>query len=134
MLYKGNIVIMEKDEKKQIKAHAKAEKKLAKARQKQLEESLEAGGVPTPPAAAPSADPAGKPSPAIRFAEAVRGIIYLIFSVSLILAIVLGEKGVLVSLDKIIENLLVIRIGQIVLVVIALALFIYGLKHLRLVK
>ena len=125
---------MEKDEKKQTKAHAKAEKKLAKARQKQLEESLKAGGVPAPPAAAPSAEPAGKPSPAIRFAEAVRGIIYLIFSVSLILAIVLGEKGVLVSLDKIIENLLVIRIGQIVLVVIALALFIYGLKHLRLVK
>ena len=125
---------MEKDEKKQIKAHAKAEKKLAKARQKQLEENPTTGDTPTPPTAAPSADPAGKPSPAIRFAEAVRGIIYLIFAVSLILAIVLGEKGVLYSLDDIIANLFVSIVGKIVLVIIALALFIYGLKHLRLVK
>ncbi|MCP4707536.1 MAG: DUF1206 domain-containing protein [Planctomycetes bacterium] len=121
---------MEKDKKKQLKTKAKAEKKLAKARLKQIEENQKTGDAPTPPIAEPS----DKPSPALRFAEAVRGIIYLIFSVSLIFAVILRERGALVSLDKIIENLLVIRIGQIALVVIALALFIYGLKHLRLVK
>jgi len=134
MLFKGNIVIMEKDEKKQFKAHSKAEKKLAKARLKEIEENPKNGDAPTPPVAGPSAEPADRPSPAIRFAEAVRGVIYLVFSVSLIFAVILREKGVLVSLDKIIENLLVIRIGQGGLVVIARALFSYGLKHLRLVK
>jgi hypothetical protein len=140
---------MEKDEKKRLKAQAKTEKKQAKAHLKQAEEQLNTQPVsiskPTDPSPAPPAKtdsepapqptpPMSKPSPAVRFAEAVRGVIYLIFAVSLILAVILREKGMLVSLDKIIENLIIIRIGQVVLVVIALSLFIYGLKPLRLVK
>ncbi|MFH1375750.1 MAG: DUF1206 domain-containing protein [Patescibacteria group bacterium] len=78
--------------------------------------------------------PEEKASTALRFAEVVRGIIYLVGGVSLVLAVVLQEQGVFVGLDKIVENLMVLRAGQIVLIIIALALFIYGLKHIRLVK
>ena len=75
-----------------------------------------------------------KASPALKFAEAVRGILYLLGSASLVLAVILQEKGVWITLDEIVENLLVIRAEQVVLIVIALALFIYGLKHVRLVR
>lgn len=137
---------MDKAEKKRLKAQSKAAKKQAKAIQKQVEEKLKIEttaaakppeSIPAPTDATPtppSTPPAPKSSPAVRFAEAVRGIIYLIFAVSLVLAVILGQKGVIVSLDDIISNLLLIKIGQVVLIVIALSLFIYGLKHLRLVK
>jgi hypothetical protein len=51
-------------EKKRLKAAAKLEKKRAKA-------ALKAGASPSPPT------PAG-PSPAVRFAESVRGLLYLV--------------------------------------------------------
>jgi hypothetical protein len=122
---------MDKSEKKQLKAQVKADKKQAKSHQKLQKTTSE----PTSPAQAKTdGTPTSPPSPAVRFAEAVRGIIYIIFGASLLLAIILGQKGVIVSLDDIIDYLLLARIGKIVLVVIALALFIYGLKHLRLVK
>ncbi len=50
-----------------------------------------------------------KASPALKFAEAVRGILYLLGSASLVLAVILQEKGVWITLDEIVENLLVIR-------------------------
>ncbi|MCF7836230.1 hypothetical protein K9N08_03120 [Candidatus Gracilibacteria bacterium] len=75
-----------------------------------------------------------KASPALRFAEIVRGLLYIIGASSLALAVILQEKGTWITLDDIVENLLLIRVGQIVLMVIALALFIYGLKHIRLVR
>ncbi|MFC1782669.1 DUF1206 domain-containing protein [Planctomycetota bacterium] len=127
---------MDKAEKKRLKAQSKAAKKQAKAIVKQVGEKLKTettgAAKPTAPPKVPTAT--AESSPAVRFAEAVRGIIYLIFAVSLVLAVILGQKGLIVSLDDIIGSLLLIRIGQIILVVIALALFIYGLKHLRLVK
>ena len=113
---------MDKPEKKRLKAEAKREKKQAKASVKSSENR-------NPTSAAPETT-----SSAVRFAEAVRGILYLIFGVTLILAVILQEKGMLLSLDKIIENLIVIRAGQVTLIIIALAMFIYGLKHLRIVK
>ena len=141
---------MDKAEKKRLKAQAKTDKKLAKTIQKQLGEKLKTDQTPPPPPpiepiSAPPAPtystpvptptpPAPKSSPAVRFAEAVKGIIYLIFAVTLLLAVVLGQKGVIIDLETIISNLLVVRIGQVILLIIALALFIYGLKHLRLVK
>jgi len=75
-----------------------------------------------------------KASLALRFAEAVRGVSYMITSVSLVLAVVLQERGVWLQLSDVVEDLMVMRLGQLVLIVIALALFIYGLKHVRLVK
>ena len=50
-----------------------------------------------------------KASPALKFAEAVRGILYLLGFASLVLAVILQEKGVWITLDEIVENLLVIR-------------------------
>ncbi|MCK4517900.1 hypothetical protein KAT92_03930 [Candidatus Babeliales bacterium] len=110
----------DKAEKKRLKAQikfAKAQAKLAEAKQPELTVLQK-----------------NKASPALKFAEAVRGILYLLGSASLILAVVLQERGVWITLDEIVENLLVIRAGQVVLIVIALALFIYGLKHIRLVR
>ncbi|MFH1546638.1 MAG: hypothetical protein ABIE14_04635 [Patescibacteria group bacterium] len=122
----------DKAEKKRLKTQIK----LAKAQAK-LAESKQAGPQPSPrveisPRTEISEE--DKASPALRFAEAVRGILYLIGSASLILAVMLQERGVWLTLDEIVESLMVIRIGQFALIVIALALFIYGLKHIRLVR
>jgi hypothetical protein len=70
----------------------------------------------------------------VRFAEGVKGIIYLILAVSLIFAIILGQTGVIITLDDIIENLIVAQIGKVVLAIIAIALLIYGFKNLRILK
>jgi len=116
----------DKAEKKRLKAQIK----LAKARAK-LAESKQAEPQPSPRVEiSPRIEilKENKASPALRFAEAVRGMLYLLGSASLILAVVLQERGVWITLDEIVENLLVIRAGQVVLIVIALALFIYGLK------
>ena len=110
----------DKAEKKRLKTQiklAKAQAKLTGGKQPELE-ALQKDKV----------------SPVLKFAEGVRGILYLIGSASLVLAVVLQERGVWVTLDEIVENLLVIRAGQVVLIVIALALFVYGLKHIRLVR
>lgn len=71
---------------------------------------------------------------AVRFAESIKGIIYIILAVSLILSIILGEKGLVITLDDIIENLFLAKAGKVVLIIIAVALLIYGLKNLHLVK
>ena len=72
--------------------------------------------------------------PAVRFAESVRGILYIIFAVSLLAALVLGQKNIIISLDDIIQHLLLANLGKVILAIIGLALLLYGLKHLRLVK
>jgi hypothetical protein len=51
-----------------------------------------------------------------------------------LVALVLGQQGAILSLDDIIANLFAATAGKVVLAVIALALLIYGLKHLRLVR
>jgi len=70
----------------------------------------------------------------VRFAEGVKGIIYLILAVSLIFAIVLGQTGVIITLEDIIDNLILAQAGKVILAIIALALLIYGLKNLRILK
>ena len=75
-----------------------------------------------------------KPSKIVRFADSVKGIIYLIFGVSLIVAIFLGEQGMVITLEDIIGSLFLATVGKAALVILALALFIYGLKQLHLVK
>ena len=112
---------MDKAEKKRLKAEVKRQKKAAKLQAK------------SPDPAADSRDPV-KPSPAVSFAESVRGIIYIIFAASLLAALVLGQKNIIISLDDIIQHLMLANLGKVILAIIALALFIYGLKHLRLVK
>jgi len=75
-----------------------------------------------------------KPKPGgkvVQFAESVKGIIYLVLAISLIVAVVLGHTGVIITLEDIIENLIVAQAGKVILIIIAVALLIYGLKKLR---
>ena len=92
---------MEKAEKKAMKSASKAAKKEAKA----LKKIAKAQGK----AATVSKE---GPSPAVRFAEAVRGTLYLLLAASLLLALVLEQQGVIVTLDRIVGSLLVAWIGS----------------------
>ncbi len=109
---------MDKTEKKQIKANVKAMKKAAKSSQEKVVIESKSN----------------VPSSAVRFAESVKGIIYLILSISLFVAIILGQRGMIITLDDIIGSLILATTGKVILIVIAAALLIYGLKQLRLVK
>ncbi|MHC4107092.1 MAG: hypothetical protein ACYSTY_03300 [Planctomycetota bacterium] len=85
--------------KKRLKAEAKKAKKLAKAEvkaaaAKQAAEAASGGPAPAGPAAQP-------PSPGVRFAEWVRGILYVLLGASLIVALMLGQRGAIISLDDI---------------------------------
>ena len=117
-----------KAEKKRQKSEAKLAKKMAKV------QAEGARTTPEPPES-PSARPQDHgPSVGVRFAEAVKGIIYILLAVSLGVALVLGEGDVVITLEDIINNLIVAVAGKVLLAVIALALLIYGLKQVRLVK
>lgn len=105
--------------KKQDKAEAKLAKKDRKA-------ELKAGKNGPPPAAGPS--------PAVRYAEIVRGGLYVLTGASLVVALILGRRGVIISLDDLVQNLAAARGGELLLVAIGLAFVIYGLKHLRLIR
>ena len=70
----------------------------------------------------------------MRFAESARGILYVILGASLVIALLLGQRGAILSLDDIVENLFAAWTGKVILGVIALAFVIYGLKHLRIVR
>lgn len=118
-------------DKKRLKAQAKQAKKQAKADVK-----AQAKARPTPAEAATGSQrqaPAG-PSPGVRYAEAVRGIIYMLLGASLVVALVLGQRGAIISLDDIIDSMFAVTAGKIVLALIAVAFVIYGLKHLRLLR
>lgn len=73
-------------------------------------------------------------SPAVRFAEYVRGALYVVIGSSLIVALILGQRGKILSLDDIIDSLFAARAGKLILGVIAAALVIYGLRYLRVVR
>jgi uncharacterized membrane protein YdbT with pleckstrin-like domain len=118
-------------EKKRLKAEAKEAKKRARAEVKRAKSEVASGAAPE----AKRSQPAGPgPSPAVRFAESVRGVLYVVLGASLAVALVLGQQGAILSLDDIIANLFAATAGKVVLAVIALAILIYGLKHLRLVR
>jgi hypothetical protein len=107
----------------------KADKKRIKAeyklRKKELKAGSKGGVIRSKPA---------RTSGFVRFAEGVRGIIYIILGVSLALAIILGQTGVIITLDDIVRNLFVAIAGKVVLGIIAIALVIYGFKNLRIMK
>ena len=115
-------------DKKRLKAEAKKAKKLAKA-------EIKAAPAKQPAAGPPTGAPTGRqPSPGVRFAESVRGILYVVLGASLVVAVILGQRGAIISLDDLVDSLFAARAGKIILIVIALALVIYGLKHLRMVR
>jgi len=109
-------------EKKRQKEQAKAQKKLQKAKVKAEKKAACRSGSQTP---------AEGSSAAVRFAETVRGILYLILAVSLVIAIILSDEGYIITLEDIFKSLALALVGKIILLVIAAAFFIYGLKHLR---
>lgn len=74
------------------------------------------------------------PSAAVRYAEFVRGVLSVLTGASLIVALVLGHRGAIISLDDVIENLFAASAGKIVLLLIAAGLVIYGFKYLRLIR
>lgn len=73
-------------------------------------------------------------SSAVRYAESVRGCLYVLMGASMAVALVLGQRGAIISLDDVIESLFAAIAGKVVLSLIALALLIYGFKMLRLVR
>ena len=117
--------------KKALKAAAKAAKKQAKAEQKGVKVQVEPAVTSS---SAPSAEGTGGSSRLVRFAEGVRGVLFLIFAVSLVVAILLPDIGQTLGMSEIIGKLIGHWIGKVVLVVIAVAFFIYGLKYLRAIK
>ena len=122
---------MGESDKKSLKAAAKAVKKQAKAEQKGAKSQVEPGVTSS---SAPSAEETGGSSRLVRFAEGVRGVLFLIFAVSLVIAILLPDIGQTLGMSEIIGKLIGHWIGKGVLVVIAVAFFIYGLKYLRAIK
>jgi hypothetical protein len=70
----------------------------------------------------------------VRFAESIKGILYIILAISIIVAVVLGESGLILTLEDIIDSLIIANLGKVLISIIALALFIYGLKNLRIMK
>ncbi len=108
-------------QKKSDKSRAKSEKKSAKTELKQQKKSA-------------ANAPDDGPSPAVRFAEYVRGGLFVLTGVSMIVALVLGQRGAIMSLDDVIDSLFAATAGKIILILIGLALLIYGFKQLRLVR
>jgi len=116
---------MSNSQKKSLKAASKIAKKAAKAHQKSAQD--------TPPAASPSKHQP-PPGRAVRFAETVRGILFLVFAVSLAIALLTPDLGQILGLGEIINRLIGHWGGKIVLAIIAAAFFIYGLKYLHAIK
>ena len=136
--------------KKVLKAEAKAAKKRAKAEKKRAKAEQAPVRVTETPAATSPPEPlvkrhpsaegrnktkgAGGSSQLVRFAEGVRGVLFLIFAVSLVILILAPDVGQSLGMKEIIDKLIGHWIGKAVLVVIAAAFFIYGLKYLRAIK
>ena len=77
---------------------------------------------------------ASSPSLFVRFAESTKGVLYIILAVSIVVAVFMGQSGLIVTLEDIIDNLILAKLGKALIIVIAVALFIYGLKNLRIMK
>ena len=105
-----------KREKQKLKLAKKAAKLETKAKKSDQPQIKPISGQPKPP------------SHAVRYAEIVRGCLYVITGVSLFVALLLGQRGAIVSLDDIIDSLFAAAAGKVVLSLIGLALFL-GLDH-----
>lgn len=97
----------EKHLKKQSKAELKGQKKQANPRQTSL---------------------------AVLYSEAIRGGLSLLLGGSILVALLLGQRGAIVSLDDVIESLFAAVAGKLILALIGLAMVLYGLKYLRLIR
>jgi small neutral amino acid transporter SnatA (MarC family) len=107
------------------KDEQKIRKKLQKQQYKLEKKQLEAGS---------DANTFSHPSFYVRFAESIKGVLYIILAASIFAAVIMGQSGLIVTLEDIIDSLIIARLGKVLITVIAIALFIYGLKNLRILK
>ena len=70
----------------------------------------------------------------VKVAQAFRGLIYMVLAVSIVVAVILSNKGYIITFEDIFETLAVIRIGKVILFLFAASFFILGLKHLRAIR
>ena len=70
----------------------------------------------------------------VRFAESIKGLLYIVLAVSILAAVVMGQSGLILTLEDIVDSLIIAWLGKALIVIIAVALFIYGLKNLRIMK
>ncbi len=110
-----------KSQKKALKQIYKLEKKKRKAESRELLQAYHTASKSTS-------------SLYVRFAESIKGILYIILAVSIIAAVVLGESGLILTLEDIIDSLIIAKLGKLLISIIAVALFIYGLKNLGILK
>lgn len=120
--FKSNVI--ETEEKKRLKAELKLRKKEIKA--------SSVSGKTSEPVSDNIKDE--KKSLLVKFTESIRGIIYIITGVSLMVVIILGQSGAFITMNDIIENLMLATLGKFVLIIITFALIIYGFKNLRFLK
>ena len=106
----------------------KRQKKLQKQRYKLEKKRLELAAEEA------HADEQTRSSWYVRFADSTKGILYIILAVSMLVAVVLGETGLIVTLEDIIDSLMLAHLGKLLIGIIAVALLIYGLKNLRILK
>jgi hypothetical protein len=107
------------------KDEQKIRKKLQKQQYKLEKKQLEAGS---------DANSFSRSSLYVRFAESIKGVLYIILAASIIAAVIMGQSGLIVTLEDIIDSLIIASLGKVLIIVIAIALFIYGLKNLRIMK
>ena len=79
-------------------------------------------------------DSSSPPSFYVRFAESIKGILYIILALSILASVIMGQSGLILTLEDIIDSLIIARLGKALILIIAVALFIYGLKNLRIMK
>lgn len=126
-----------KRERKARELEAKLELKRLKAETKRIETEAKLEkkyGRAAVARAKGRASPSTPASKAVRYAEGVRGVLYLLLGVTLLGALLLGQRDVITSFDDIVDSLFWATAGKAVLALIALAFVIYGLKRLRVLR
>lgn len=129
----------DKAQRKLLELEAKLERKRMKAETKQVEKEAKLvhkyGEAAAERIRRREGAPKGrKVSGAVRYAETVRGILYVMLGATLMGALVLGQRDVITSFDDIVNSLFWATAGKVVLGAIALAFVIYGLKYLRVMR
>lgn len=56
--------------------------------------------------------PSAAPSLYVRFAESIEGIRYILLAVSIFAAVILGESGLVVTIEDILDSLIIASLGE----------------------
>jgi hypothetical protein len=104
----------------------KGDNKRLKTEQRLLEKEIKAS--------AQKSSSEERKSSLVKFAEGIRGGIYIVSGISLAIVIILGQSGAFITINDIIGNMILATLGKFILIIIAFALIIYGLKNLRFLK